>query len=107
MFGIDVEELLVIAVLALILFGPDKLPEYAAKLGRIVAKLREASTEVTRHYHQMTNPPLPDYLNETRCPQCSKIVSGEFAFCPSCGLRLKGQGQDKDKGPGAEQPPAT
>ena len=50
MFGINLEELIVLAVLAFILFGPQKLPEYAEKLGRLVAKLRQASTEVTQQF---------------------------------------------------------
>ena len=45
--GIDLPEIIIILVLALILFGPEKLPEYAAKLGRFVAHMRQASSEVT------------------------------------------------------------
>ncbi len=33
MCGIDFETLIILAVLAFILFGPEKLPEYAAKAG--------------------------------------------------------------------------
>ena len=44
--------MLVIAVLALLLLGPDKLPQYAAEAARFIRQLRnmanEARTEVTR-----------------------------------------------------------
>ena len=50
MFGIDFETLIILAILAFILFGPEKLPEYAAKLGYYIAKLREASSDLTREY---------------------------------------------------------
>ena len=53
--GLDLETLVILAVLAFILFGPEKLPEYAATLGRFVAKMRQATTEMTRQY-QDQNP---------------------------------------------------
>ncbi len=53
--GLDLETLLILAVLAFILFGPEKLPEYAATLGRFMAKMRQATTEMTRQY-QDQNP---------------------------------------------------
>ena len=53
--GIDLETLLILAVLAFILFGPEKLPEYAATLGKFVAKMRQATSEMTRQY-QDQNP---------------------------------------------------
>lgn len=37
---LDFEKLLVIGVIALFLLGPDKLPEYAAKLARVVRQGR-------------------------------------------------------------------
>ncbi len=92
MFGISFEELLVILILALILFGPDKLPEYAEKLGRLVAKVRQAGTEFTREYQQSFNPSssqTPQSFGELTCPQCLGKVAGDFNFCPHCGHRLK------------------
>ena len=53
--GLDLETLIILAVLAFILFGPEKLPEYAATLGKFVAKMRQATTEMTRQY-QDQNP---------------------------------------------------
>jgi len=40
-------ELVVIAVVALIVFGPKRLPELARKAGEILAKTREATRSVT------------------------------------------------------------
>jgi Tat protein translocase TatB subunit len=48
MFGIGTWELIVILVLALILLGPQKLPEVARSLGRGLAKLRKSADEVRR-----------------------------------------------------------
>ncbi|OGP70250.1 MAG: hypothetical protein A2Z73_02840 [Deltaproteobacteria bacterium RBG_13_60_28] len=56
MFGISFEQLILLLVLALILFGPEKLPEIAEKIGRWVAKLRQASSEMSQHYQQVLHP---------------------------------------------------
>jgi TatA/E family protein of Tat protein translocase len=49
MFGsIGGPELLLILVLALIVFGPRKLPEIGKSLGRMMAEFRKASTEFRR-----------------------------------------------------------
>ena len=92
MFGIDLETLIILAVLAFILFGPEKLPEYAATLGRFVAKMRQASSEVTRQYQnpfqyssETALPPAP----ESTCPSCQQKVGLGSTFCPKCGHRLK------------------
>lgn len=46
MFGIGFGELILVAVLALIFIGPDKLPEIAKTLGKAFAELRKAMREV-------------------------------------------------------------
>ena len=39
-FGLTIEKLLLIGVIALFLIGPDRLPAYSAQLGRFVRNLR-------------------------------------------------------------------
>jgi sec-independent protein translocase protein TatB len=39
--GLTFEKLLLVGVIAVFLLGPDKLPSYAAKLGRLVRTLRD------------------------------------------------------------------
>lgn len=60
MFGISFPELLVIAVVCLVVFGPDKLPELARNLGRISAQLRRASDSIRRDFYRELYPPLPE-----------------------------------------------
>jgi len=45
MLDIGVQEILVIMVLALIVFGPDKLPDLGRRLGRAMREFRRASDE--------------------------------------------------------------
>ena len=47
MGSISFTEILVIAVVALIVFGPKRLPELARRAGGLVAKAKEASSAVT------------------------------------------------------------
>lgn len=40
-FGLTFEKLLIIGVIAVFLLGPERLPHYAAQLGRLVRSLRD------------------------------------------------------------------
>ena len=46
MFGIGFPELLLILVIALIILGPDKLPQIARALGKGLHEVRRATEEV-------------------------------------------------------------
>ena len=41
MFGVGLPELAVIVLVAVIVFGPDKIPEFAAQAGRFLRQLRQ------------------------------------------------------------------
>ncbi len=45
MFGLGIPELLVIFVIALIVFGPKKLPDLGKSIGRAMAEFKKASDE--------------------------------------------------------------
>ena len=44
-FGVGLPEIAVIAALALVIFGPKKLPELGKSLGKTIKSLQKASSE--------------------------------------------------------------
>lgn len=59
MFGIGMTELMVILVVALIVFGPTRLPELARSLGRAMAEFRRASTDLRQTFNEAVEDPKP------------------------------------------------
>jgi TatA/E family protein of Tat protein translocase len=63
MLDIGVQELLVLMVIALLVFGPDKLPELGRRLGRAMREFRRASDEfrstIETNLNLNEEPPLP------------------------------------------------
>ena len=57
MFGLGFTEILVILVVALLVFGPDRLPELARNLGRGLAEFRRASSDLRRSVMEATEEP--------------------------------------------------
>jgi len=61
MFGIGMTELVVILVIALLIFGPNKLPELARSLGKGFGEFRRASYDLRQSLMEATEPdPPPD-----------------------------------------------
>lgn len=58
MFNVGGAEFLVIALVALMVLGPDKLPEAARKAGNIAAELRRMSTGFRREMQDAFVDPL-------------------------------------------------
>ncbi|CAJ35345.1 Sec-independent protein translocase subunit TatA/TatB [Methanocella arvoryzae] len=53
MVGFD--SLILIGIVALLLFGPDKLPQYLRELGKIYAEIKKAQREFERELNQQQN----------------------------------------------------
>jgi len=54
MFNIGLPELLIIAAIALIVFGPNKLPELAKAFGRAMREFRKATEDVKESFEAET-----------------------------------------------------
>jgi sec-independent protein translocase protein TatB len=62
MGSLSLAEIVTIVVVILIIFGPDRLPEFARKVGELLAKARNATSQfredVTREWGDATDPIL-------------------------------------------------
>jgi TatA/E family protein of Tat protein translocase len=74
MFGIGFQELLVILVIALLVFGPKKLPELARSLGKGFAEFRRASNDLRQHL-DVTEPPPPPEPPKPELPKSAEAAA--------------------------------
>jgi sec-independent protein translocase protein TatB len=58
-------ELFLIAILALVVFGPKRLPEIARQVGKAVAEIRRVSRQFEREVRDATDP----IVNEVRAAE--------------------------------------
>lgn len=64
-------ELIVVLVIALLIFGPKKLPEMGSAIGKSIKEFRKGMNEITASKNSEANAPK-DALDETRLPLTSK-----------------------------------
>ena len=60
MFGVGLPELAVIAFVAILVFGPDKLPDFARQAGRMARKVREFAHEARDELREELGPEFAD-----------------------------------------------
>jgi sec-independent protein translocase protein TatA len=91
MFGYNFTTLLIILVIALLLFGPRRLPELGDAIGKAIKSFKKAhdEPEVTPPKGEIPGSAASSANPQSvTCPQCHKELIGDFAFCPHCGNRL-------------------
>lgn len=59
-FGLTIEKLLLIGVIALFLIGPDRLPAYSAQFGRLIRQLRDMASGAKVRMREELGPDFDD-----------------------------------------------
>jgi sec-independent protein translocase protein TatB len=60
MFGLTFEKILIIGIIAVFLLGPEKLPHYAAQLGRLARQLRDMANGAKDRMRDEMGPEFDD-----------------------------------------------
>jgi sec-independent protein translocase protein TatA len=90
-FGLGYQELLIILVIVLVLFGGNKLPELARSLGKSVKQFKEGIE--TEPAEDKTPKPVPDAPAATTaatraCAYCKAPLDASWTHCPRCGTAV-------------------
>ncbi len=68
MFGLGTQELLIILLLVLILFGAKKIPEIMRGLGQGIRQFKQASQEAVDEVKSLTEEPPDESDNSSNTP---------------------------------------
>lgn len=78
MFGFSFGELVVVCLVILIVFGPEKLPQAARTFGKIMGDLRRTSDGIRREFYHSVYQPTDDFersLNQ----EARKLIASQNA----------------------------
>ena len=59
-------EIFIIMAIALILFGPEDLPDIARTIGKVVFEIRKATQELTKEFQNSIDPPKRTHDSQSR-----------------------------------------
>lgn len=87
MFGLQPMHLAIIVIVALLIFGPSRLPEIGRAFGKTLREFQDATKEISRGIQEEVQ---KAEVNREESPQapcrvCGKPMQADMKFCPACG----------------------
>jgi Tat protein translocase TatB subunit len=105
-FGISFFEIIIVLIVALLVFGPERLPEVARSLGKLTGQLRRSTDLVRREFHNAIYTPaqeiskeLEDASRSLRTMSSALMNEPKHPLCPDTPPESPAAGS-------AESPPA-
>jgi sec-independent protein translocase protein TatA len=65
MFGLGPTELIIILIIALVIFGPSRLPKVGQSVGQALRAFRDSTDKVTQEVQKSMDAPEPDTEQKT------------------------------------------
>lgn len=96
-FGLQPLHLIIILVVALLIFGPKRLPEIGRYIGKTLTEFRAGTQELSESFREEVSKPIPPHTASSQtasadagnfCPNCGVPNTPEARFCGSCGNAL-------------------
>ena len=103
-FGLQPIHLVVIAVVALLIFGPRRLPEVGRGIGKALSEFRKGAQEMTESFKEEVTKPTDDVVGMPAasmptsasgepvsgkyCSKCGAPNTADARFCNRCGAEL-------------------
>lgn len=84
MFGLQPQDLVIILIVALLLFGPSKLPEIGKALGKTIREFQSGIKEASQGLSAEITTSAPPASAPT-CKSCGKPLMAGAKFCGECG----------------------
>ena len=92
------EQLLVILAILLLIFGPSKLPQLGASMGKTIKAFRESAKEgmaepasassAAAQTTTLASQQAAPSADAVACPQCGAPGKSDAQFCTRCGAKI-------------------